>query len=478
MTAFGLVQGIVTLSANDFMDFLLSYIVGFGFLVLERMYVAPCQSDCIDWIVEKISYISNKACHNVKKKLSKAINSFLDETIMVDDKFVDTNALAKEPSGETVEPIIDSYGSYCLDTLSLLYVPYVILLLMFFRDDTAMTTLYGIKEKDMEHYAVFAFVIIPFQFAADIFLHSSLELYYGWKIHDYLIYTRYRFLQREARWKGLEDSLDECIDEGVRTMDHMCFSSQFYMMTTIHVNGIIYFVLGIEMMARAKYNMFGDPAMPILILFVVSSSIIVKYFLVWAGSFFDIWQIRQENTAWHATIRDEENIQLPDWDEINDNHDVYEMNKRLSSETFRHKFLDHNRSWLIDKLPSILTPRTLRRNRPYLINQLSKVLGSLNADISSDSDDEDEEPKFDIDPRMNKSTRSMFKEWVRQAKRRIKMRESVQSYIQEARGNYCERCLSRKLLHVKMNFSIEEMYVILTFNLFLLTFYIAAHTVY
>lgn len=35
------------------------------------------------------------------------------------------------------------------------------------------------------------------------------------------VYTRYRFLQRETRWKGLEDSLDECIDESVRTLDQV-----------------------------------------------------------------------------------------------------------------------------------------------------------------------------------------------------------------------------------------------------------------
>jgi hypothetical protein len=45
MTAMGLVQGIVTMSADDFMDFLLSYIVGFGFLIIERMYTGPLQED-------------------------------------------------------------------------------------------------------------------------------------------------------------------------------------------------------------------------------------------------------------------------------------------------------------------------------------------------------------------------------------------------------------------------------------------------
>ena len=45
--------------------------------------------------------------------------------------------------------------------------------------------------------------------------------------------TRAIALQRETRWKGLEDSLDECIDESVRTLDQMCFSSQYYMMMTV-----------------------------------------------------------------------------------------------------------------------------------------------------------------------------------------------------------------------------------------------------
>ena len=68
---------------------------------------------------------------------------------------------------------------------------------------------------------------------SQVFTLSVLELFHGWKIYDYLIYTRYRFLQRETRWKGLEDSLDECIDESVRTLDQMCFSSQYYMMMTV-----------------------------------------------------------------------------------------------------------------------------------------------------------------------------------------------------------------------------------------------------
>ena len=127
-----------------------------------------------------------------------------------------------------------------------------------------MTKLYNIKNNDMLYFLLFSVVLIPFQFIADVFTLSVLELFHGWKIYDYLIYTRYRFLQRETRWKGLEDSLDECIDESVRTLDQMCFSSQYYMMLTVLVNGIMMFIFGMQMMVQAEYNVFGDQMMPFI----------------------------------------------------------------------------------------------------------------------------------------------------------------------------------------------------------------------
>lgn len=126
-----------------------------------------------------------------------------------------------------------------------------------------LPSLYGIQVQDMEYYLCFALVIIFFQLCVDVFIHGVLELFHGWKIYDYLVsglrtlrliflpllfipslypfltptriipnaitcptqvYTRYRFLQRETRWKGLEDSLDECIDESMRTLDQVLYT--------------------------------------------------------------------------------------------------------------------------------------------------------------------------------------------------------------------------------------------------------------
>lgn len=216
-------------------------------------------------------------------------------------------------------------------------------------------------------------------------------------------------------------------------------------------------VLGIEMMARAHYNLFGDPAMPILIGVVLVSSFLVKKVLLCVASLLSIWKIRHENTAWHTTVLDVDDFKLPDWDGVGGaSHDAFEMSKRITSETFRFKFLNYNRSWLVDQLPTILTPRTIRRSRPYLINQLAKVIQTLNSDISSDSENEIRRTSFRA-PKLSNAANSMLNFWVAQAKRRVKLKAAVQPIIQRAKGSLCERCLSRKLLRVKTELSMEEM---------------------
>merc|ERR1712072_372755 len=199
------------------------------------------------------------------------------------------------------------------------YNVFVLLILIGFREEVQMTKLYNIKNNDMLYFLLFSVVLIPFQFVADVFTLSVLELFHGWKIYDYLIYTRYRFLQRETRWKGLEDSLDECIDESVRTLDQMCFSSQYYMMMTVQVNGIMMFIFGMQMMVQAQYNVFGDQMMPFIYMM--------------------LWRVKHENTAWHTALQESDEFEVPGWEDLKGgSHDAFMMNQRITSESFGLNF--------------------------------------------------------------------------------------------------------------------------------------------
>lgn len=119
--------------------------------------------------------------------------------------------------------------------------------------------------------------------------------------------------------------------------------------------------------------------------------------------------------------------------------DLCLTDQRITSETFRFKFLNYNRAWLINQLPNILTPRTLRRSRPYLINQFTRILNQLNQDISSDS--EDEGAKFGS-VALTAPSRQIIRWWLAKARRRMRLREIVQPLIARARGTQCEVRLS------------------------------------
>jgi hypothetical protein len=441
--AFSVIQSLVTLGAPDFVSFILSYFIELSLCALERVYVDPgleafidFMSDLFEKIVEFLRGIL--PAFLVKKKKEAHDVDFRKREI--DDELGGEDA-------ETVEPILNAFGGVCEDTMALWYTPFLTWLLMQFRTQIGLPELYGIREQDMLYYLYFALVIIFFQVITDILLHSCCELFHGWKIYEYLVYTRYRFLQRETRWKGMETALDECIDESMRTLDQMCFSSQYYLMLTIHTNGILYIVLGMEMMLRAGYNPFSDTALTIILTYLWACYLFLSRFLFWFVIKIKLWKIKHENTAWHLQIEEEDDLDVPGWEDVKGaSHDAYLMNQRITSETFRYKFLNYNRAWLIQQLPQLLTPRTLRRSRPYLINQFARIINSRRDDISDDSEG-DRDKKFGP-VALQASSRNIIRFWLDKARRRLRLKHIVEPLIRRARGAECEQCLSRKQLQV------------------------------
>lgn len=132
----------------------------------------------------------------------------------------------------------------------------------------------------------------------------------------------------------------------------------------------------------------------------------------------NVWKIKHENTAWHSNVDDDDDFDIPDMDDLRGaSHDAYLMNQRITSETFRYKFLNYNRSWLVNQLPSMLTPRTLKRSRPYLLNQFSRILNQLNRDISSDS--EDDSPDFGP-VALTATSRKLIRWWLAKARKQVR----------------------------------------------------------
>jgi len=183
---------------------------------------------------------------------------------------------------------------------------------------------------------------------------------------------------------------------------------------------------------------------------------ITEWVLMFLAITFRVWKIKHENTAWHLQQKEEDDLDLPGWEEVKGaSSDAYLMNQRITSDTFRNKFLNYNRTWLIMQLPQILTPRTMRRSRPYLINQFARIINARRDDISDDSDDEKDKKFGPV--ALSASSRNIIRWWLGKAKRRIRLRGIVEPLIKRARGAHCEVCLSRKQLQVEYEIDVDAM---------------------
>ena len=138
---------------------------------------------------------------------------------------------------QEVEPLIDFYGGYCNDTLSLIYQPFFTGLIWVYYDETVVASLYGIRIQDFIFYFLFNLIIIPFQGTIDIMFQNLQEWYHGLPAHDYADFMAFKFKKRKILWKGNEDQKNNQIEGTLRSLDQMCFSSQYYFIMTLCVSG-------------------------------------------------------------------------------------------------------------------------------------------------------------------------------------------------------------------------------------------------
>merc|ERR1711968_236569 len=265
VATFSLCTDIVTLGSDNFLDFILCFVVEFGMLLFERAFWDPGFGFIFDYAVEKGAEVIGIIKKKLKLKGKSKIEEQAEREAAAAAAMKNRDAGVDYSTGDTVEPILGAFSGYSGDAFGVVFTTIYMVMFIIFRVPIQLPVLYGIKIQDMNYYLAFGVISTVPQFVCDVLIHQSLEIFWGWKIHDYLVYTRYRYLQRETRWKGLEDSLDECIEEGARTLDQMCFSSQFYLMHTIATFGQMNIVFAIEILLRWNYNLFGDRAAAVII---------------------------------------------------------------------------------------------------------------------------------------------------------------------------------------------------------------------
>ena len=156
MTAFDVTCGVVTLSCDDFVDFLGGYFIELGMGLVEQIYFDPGLADFLDWLFEFVGGLWSAFLGSLPKWV-RGGSAKVEEKVEEEANFAkrELEGVVAE-GGETVEPILDAYGGYSTGAMALLYNVFVLLILIAYRNEVQMTIIYNIKNLDMLYFLLFS----------------------------------------------------------------------------------------------------------------------------------------------------------------------------------------------------------------------------------------------------------------------------------------------------------------------------------
>ena len=227
--------------------------------------------------------------------------------------------------------------SYASQTQALFMIPVILWIIMLFSNETKIAQNYEIRKNDLQYYMTFTSVIIVPQLIIDIFILHILEIVHGYRIYDYFTYCNYRFNVRQTRWLT-NAGLDKSIIHSFRSLDALCFSSQFYYLISLITWGIIFLYLGVTSMIRNDHNPFADPTLFMWLVMIIGGSIILKFILNSCARRLGLWRL---------TVDGRIKFDNADANKMDAAHNIKRLIKNVQTNPFRHKFIIMNREWIV-----------------------------------------------------------------------------------------------------------------------------------
>jgi hypothetical protein len=148
----------VSLGSDDFFQFLIAYTFDVAMIVFERVYLDFMIEGGINWVSAILRFVVGNFKKIVPKYLRKERNVAADAAVAAADKtgMREIEGVAVEDAGaDSVEPILIFVTTVCSDNVFAWYFPYVILLLMQYREEIWLPAHYGIRQNDMVIYLWF-----------------------------------------------------------------------------------------------------------------------------------------------------------------------------------------------------------------------------------------------------------------------------------------------------------------------------------
>ena len=338
---FNVIETIVLMGAPSFVDFMQLFIFQLLTKTAMRIYILPGVQN----IKDLASYLGDVLQRHQEKRDREEDLEEGEELDDDDDIFDEVEYDGFSPA----ENIVSMYAAYSSELTALLAYPLIIGFIWWGEGiQMGIGKYYGVRTTDFLYYVMFAVVLIPFRLICDALVLSSQELFHGWKVLDYLKYCAYRFSKRSERWRGLERQEDLSLREHLRMIDLMCFSSQYYFIISIGAYGCLLVMFGLEILARNYHNPFGDKMTFPTAMLVLLLICFVEWLCKKIGVRF-LWHLPMKKHQFEEPELPTKDLKLPDF------HQKGADGLDTSSESFKHRFLNANRSWIINQVSVCLS---------------------------------------------------------------------------------------------------------------------------
>mmetsp|Transcript_10571 Transcript_10571/g.23308 ORF Transcript_10571/g.23308 Transcript_10571/m.23308 type:complete len:1002 (-) Transcript_10571:37-3042(-) len=286
---------ITILGARTLYNFLECFMFAVGLRLIDRLYLNPNE----DYAVARVT----KAFRNVRSYL-KSVNTG-DGKAADDEGHEDEDELLQNPEwhdtvdnddGQTAEGDMEDMISFCAslstDAIGNFVAPLFFLMSMWFYEDTNMINNFGIPKEVDHYYAIFYFMMLFFLTAIDLISINIVDIYHGWHVLDYLEFCQYRFKRRQADWKMKEHSYDESLSPHQRSIDQLCFSEQYYYAVSLCTLGIFCWMIGMQIIINLRWNVFDDPATPVVLFCTTAFCKGVHITISQGASYLKIWVVK------------------------------------------------------------------------------------------------------------------------------------------------------------------------------------------
>ena len=440
--SFTIIQTLLTFGAPNLIIFFVSNIIDSGSQLIERTYVENIINLLYHKVFSKYSYYKSKLIsifkfeeeneetnkkeeskdeaednkednkedvdeNNLYNKpillnIVKNKSENKDEEVIKNEENEEFNPLYQDEV-KNVELIISRIGNYTRDLLSYFFNIFLYAFLWTFYNETQVLNGYGVYTSNFIFFFYFVLIIVPFNIIIDVIYYNLIEKYDGILMYDYLNYLNWRFSIRECSWASFGENNTK-LDEEYISLEKLCFSSQYYFILTIFTSGLFLITIGLIGIMTYNYNIFGDLATLLILIYIFFVSYITEKFCIFCAKLIKLWNVdkikqddidEKEERKLDITLKKEKtDLKLKDfqkiknWEKIKyvkEQEDLLMENlitEKMMLETTRNKFLNSNKKWLQMMLNKIITPRTLVINKEKILKIMQKKFKKKKVNLS------------------------------------------------------------------------------------------------